>query len=290
MRRAGIVAAGRARSVALAAAAAALAAADVCRCVSSTDDERLEAENTLRSRRLFNRSVQHQIERQYGAAERCLRRALTLDATFAQAHSNLGNVLNGVRHNFADAEWHYNVAIALNRRCAFAHYNLALLLAHRRDDVAGSEERLREAVSIDPTFCNAHFNLGLAIQRTRGREREAEAHFRRALAINPHDAETHVHVGIGLYRQFENMARFRSATPAIARSKRDAALVCFGRALELERGNRSAAQWHQLLTSQRADEAMLAGDDGLPADLGGSDAGGDIDDLDDEFDKLLGGD
>ena len=37
-------------------------------------------------------------------------------------------------------------------------------------------------------------------------------------------------------------------------------------------------------------EAMLAGDDGLPADLGGSDAGGDIDDLDDEFDKLLGGD
>ena len=37
-------------------------------------------------------------------------------------------------------------------------------------------------------------------------------------------------------------------------------------------------------------EAMLAGDDGLPADLGGSDAGGDIDDLDDGFDKLLGGD
>jgi len=35
---------------------------------------------------------------------------------------------------------------------------------------------------------------------------------------------------------------------------------------------------------------MLAGDDGLAADLGGSDAGGDIDDLDDEFDKLLGGD
>ena len=37
-------------------------------------------------------------------------------------------------------------------------------------------------------------------------------------------------------------------------------------------------------------EAMLAGDDGLPADLGGSDAGGDLDNLDDEFDKLLGGD
>jgi len=260
MRRVGIVAAGRARSVALAAAAAAQAAAELCRRTSGTHSGRLEAENTLRSRRLFNRSVQYQIERQYGAAERCLRRALTLDATFVQAHSNLGNVLNGVRRNFSDAEWHYNVAIALNRCCAFAHYNLALLLAHRRDDLAGGEERLREAVTIDPAFCNAHINLGLAIQRTRGREREAEAHFRRALAINPHDADTHVHVGIGLYRQFENMVRYRSATPALARSKRDTALVCFGRALELERGNCNAAQWHQLLTSQRADEAMLAGE------------------------------
>ena len=211
-----------------------------------------------RARRLFNSSVQYQLERQYGAAERCLRRVLMLDPLFALAHCNLGNVLNDVRRNYAGAEWHYNVAIALDRRCAFAHYNLAALLARRRGDLEGAEERLREAVAIEPNFCSAYCNLGLVVQRTRGREREAETCFRHALTINPHDADTHVHVGIVLYREFENMVQYRSATTALARSKRDTALVCFDRALELDPSSRHAAQWSQLLTSQRADEALVA--------------------------------
>ena len=60
----------------------------------------------------------------------------------------------------------YRAAITADPRDANAHYNLGLLLENERKDFDGAEAAYRAAIAADPGHAHAHINLGLLL-RTR---------------------------------------------------------------------------------------------------------------------------
>ena len=89
----------------------------------------------------------------------------------AGAHSNLGVLLKR-RMDFDGAEAAYHAAIAADPGLADAHYNLGVLLEYERQDLDGAEAAYRAAIAVDPGFADAHCNLG-ALFATHAEQREA---------------------------------------------------------------------------------------------------------------------
>ncbi len=156
-------------------------------------------------------------------AERLYRRAVAADDASADAHMNLGNVLNAKGHGLAAVE-SYERAISINAKHASAHYNLGLALLYAGDnarvvqlfrtavrlreafpqawvglalaleaqgDFEGAIESYRQAVRVKPDFVEAHRNLGL-ICLQRGQVKAADESYRRALLASPGDAESYL--------------------------------------------------------------------------------------------------
>ena len=117
-----------------------------------------------------------------GEAEDTFREALRLRPAFAEAHANLGLLLEQ-RGMAADAEAHYRQAILHDPRSGEAHLNLgALLIKAKRLEEA--QAHCRQAVDLLPGDPAAWLNLG-ALQTCRKEEAAAEESLRRAIAIDP---------------------------------------------------------------------------------------------------------
>ena len=74
-----------------------------------------------------------------------------------------GLKLNNVKKDYAGAEEAYRMAIWLDPGCADAHYNLGRLLQNVENvkkDYVGAEEAYRTAIRLDPEDAKAHYNLG----------------------------------------------------------------------------------------------------------------------------------
>ncbi len=85
------------------------------------------------------------------------RRALELDAHHADAHVNLGRLLQG-EGRVSEAETHYRQALATNPDHATAAFDLGIAL----EDLgrpADAIEAYRKALGADPRLADAHFNI-----------------------------------------------------------------------------------------------------------------------------------
>jgi Flp pilus assembly protein TadD len=129
-------------------------------------------------------------------AEKLFRRAIALDPRNAQAHTNLGAVLDR-QGKQAEAEKLFRRAIALDPGLAVAHTNLGWVLGRQGKE---AEEHHRRAIALDPRHAQAHNNLGSVLVR-QGKAAEAEKLFRRAIALDPRHAQAHNNLGSVLVRQ-----------------------------------------------------------------------------------------
>ncbi|WP_019503036.1 tetratricopeptide repeat protein [Pseudanabaena sp. PCC 6802] len=115
-----------------------------------------------------------------------IKKAVAVDPTNAEAHSNLGNALSELeRHD--EAISHYERAIALNPDFADAYYNLGLANA-ARGDIDKAIACYQQTIAISPTYAQAHNNLGTLLQK-QGQFEQAKDCYQQAIAINPNHAE-----------------------------------------------------------------------------------------------------
>lgn len=97
------------------------------------------------------------------AAVACYRRSIALNPHYAQTHSNLGCLL-AARKDFAAAEAAHRSAVALAPDSAAAWSNFGVLLASlQREDEA--ERCQRTALACDPAYGRARFNLSYLLLR-----------------------------------------------------------------------------------------------------------------------------
>jgi tetratricopeptide (TPR) repeat protein len=149
-------------------------------------------------------------------AEACFRIALEIEPDFAEAHANLGLLLDrqGVRE---DAEICYRRSISLNPDLAQTHLNLGVLLANQKR-FAEAEAAYREAIACSPDAA-AWSNLGVLLACMK-REEEAERCYRTAMALDADYAGASFNLSYLLLRQ----GRFEEGWLRLEARSRHAAL------------------------------------------------------------------
>jgi len=165
-----------------------------------------------------------------------LRRAVALDADYAEGHNELGVAL-GLRGDGAQAQVHFDRAIALEPAFAKPHVNLALLdlAAGRRAEARVSLER---ALELDPASTRAAMQLAWLLATDSDpaarMERRAVRLARRAVALGGVTAEAldvlaAAHASAG---DFPRAVELATAARELAASRRDLALrAAIGRRL-----------------------------------------------------------
>ncbi|MFA6310906.1 MAG: tetratricopeptide repeat protein [Sterolibacterium sp.] len=133
-----------------------------------------------------------------GAAETCFREALRLVPELAEAHANLGLLLDQAGR-LAEAEVHYLLSLAGNPDCGQTWLNLGAMLAKlKRFDQA--EAAYRAALELIPESPAAWSNLGV-LQACRKQEVEAERSYRQALELDPGHPSANFNLSYLLLRQ-----------------------------------------------------------------------------------------
>lgn len=183
----------------------------------------------------------------FEGAVTCYRQAIALDASYAEAHSNLGLALSQLGRT-TEAEAAYVKALALKPNLGSAHFNIGTLLASRGDFGAAFEhcERAREllpksleiyiklgeilylqhrhqqavslfndALAVGLDDVTIHLNLGICY-RELGRSAEAEASFRHAIVVQPENALAHYELGLILKQEGMRAAAEQAFRDALA--------------------------------------------------------------------------
>jgi predicted O-linked N-acetylglucosamine transferase (SPINDLY family) len=119
-------------------------------------------------------------------AEQYYKQAIALAPDFAEAHANLGHLLQG-RRRLGEAEASFRKALELNSNLGESHNNLGGVLKGlgRLNEAV---ESFRRALSVSPDIPDVHFNLGIALYDL-GRLEDAESSIASALALRPNYAE-----------------------------------------------------------------------------------------------------
>jgi Flp pilus assembly protein TadD len=131
-------------------------------------------------------------------AESCFREAIRLAPGFAQAHNNLGLVLEQ-QGAPAEAEHHFLRSIALNPDSAKSQLNLGALLADQKR-FSEAESAYRRALELVPDSPAAWSNLGV-LQACCKREEEAEQSHRKAIDLDPQYRTAYFNLSYLLLRQ-----------------------------------------------------------------------------------------
>jgi protein O-GlcNAc transferase len=114
--------------------------------------------------------------------------ALELQPNDAEAHTNLGNILEDLGR-LPDAERSHRHSIKLRPTSAVAHFNLGTTL-NSLGLLAEAEGSFREAIRLQTNFADAFCNLGNVLKDLR-RYSEAEKSYLEAIAIRPNFYEAH---------------------------------------------------------------------------------------------------
>ena len=141
--------------------------------------------------------IEHQ-RGHHAAGIEMIRRAITIKATEAAYHSNLGGVLQA-QGKLDEAAACFEQALALRSDWAEVHSNFGNVLQAqgKLDQAVASQER---ALALKPDFAEAWSNLGNARQ-AQGNLDAAVACYERALAIQPDYADAHNNLGSTLASQ-----------------------------------------------------------------------------------------
>lgn len=145
-------------------------------------------------------------------AAQAYREAIKLKRRFAEAMTNLGNVLKD-QGQWDEALDEYKRALKIYPRHAIVLNNVGHVLAHLGQDVL-AVSYLRKAIQADPGYADAFVNLGNALRNSD--EERAIAAFRKALAINPQLPEAYNNLGALL----EEQGRFDEARDALLEALR----------------------------------------------------------------------
>lgn len=137
---------------------------------------------------LYRTGEQHMQAGELALAATAFRQALELAPEFAEAHANLGYVLDQ-SGDLAEAEACYLRALALAPDNATVSLNLGALLALQKRH-AEAEARYAAALAIEPQSSAVWSNLGVLNLNIK-REDTAEACLRQALALDPHNKRAH---------------------------------------------------------------------------------------------------
>ena len=92
-------------------------------------------------------------------AEAAFRKAVDSNPDYSSAWNSLGLMLFKERGNNSGAEEAYRCALKVESSFAEAHFNLGVLL-EKKGDVEGAEEAYRCASELDPKLADAFYNLG----------------------------------------------------------------------------------------------------------------------------------
>lgn len=130
---------------------------------------------------LFDEGNRHRADGDVLQAAACFREAIRLVPDLAEAHANLGLLLDQAGMP-VEAERHYRHSIACNPDHGQTHLNLGALLAqHKRFEEAAAA--YRRALRLMPDTAAVWSNLGV-LQACRKQEEEAERSYRRAIALD----------------------------------------------------------------------------------------------------------
>jgi len=159
----------------------------------------------------FELAMSHHQAGRLAEAESAYRQIIAQQPNYAEAHSNLGNVLRD-RGEFAAAIESCRRAASLKPDLFAAHNNLgnALVEAGRLDDAIAA---FRRAIEIAPNVASIHYNLGNALKET-GDWAGAIGSFRDAIVMQPELAEAHNNLGTVL----KDMGQLEEAVDAYSRA------------------------------------------------------------------------
>lgn len=127
-------------------------------------------------------------------AAAAFRRALVGDASYCEAHDNLGEVL-WMQKDFGGALSEFQIAVRCSPVSALAHNNLGSAFLYYSHDIPGAIEQFHLCLASRPGYALAHFNLGRALAAKQDLD-SANAEFRSAIAIDPDSAGPHVYLGL----------------------------------------------------------------------------------------------
>jgi Tfp pilus assembly protein PilF len=156
------------------------------------------SEDFAAAERLFLEGNRHMADGDAQRAEWCFREAIRHVPDLAEAHANLGLLLDqGGRQ--IEAEIHYLHAIVCNPDLGQNHLNLGALLAGQKR-FEESEAAYRRALQLIPDSASAWSNLGV-VQACRKQEAEAEQSYRVALELDPCHQSARFNLSYLLLRQ-----------------------------------------------------------------------------------------
>lgn len=157
-----------------------------------TNKERTEAEA------FFFQGIRCMETGDAAGAETCFRQAVQIEPGFAEAHANLGLMLDKKLDTDA-AEICYRRSIELNPAYSQTHLNLGVLCASKKR-FAEAEAAYELAIALDPGSPVGWSNLGV-LYACMKREAEAEQCYRRALSLNASHRPARFNFGYLLLRQ-----------------------------------------------------------------------------------------
>jgi Tfp pilus assembly protein PilF len=131
-------------------------------------------------------------------AEECFRAAIRCSPDLAEAHANLGLLLDQSARK-VEAETHYRSSLAANPECGQTQLNLAVMLAEQKR-FADAEDAYARALELLPDSAAAWSNFGV-LQACRKYEETAEESYRRALTLDPDYALARFNLSYLLLRQ-----------------------------------------------------------------------------------------
>ncbi len=125
--------------------------------------------------------------------------ALRLKPDYAEAHNDLGCVLDA-EHRNDEAVAELETALRLKPAYPEAHNNLGNALAERPGRLIDAIAEYQAALRLDPDDVEAHNNLANALEKLPGRRNEAIAEYEEALRLNPAFARARNNLGNALAR------------------------------------------------------------------------------------------
>ena len=126
-------------------------------------------------------------------AIKCFEQALSIDATYFDALSNLGSALTKV-HEYGGAIGCFQKAIQLRPKDADSYFQLGntLLTAGKQKEAILSYEK---AIDIRPLHSLSHYQLGRALESVESGS-EALASYRNAIELDPKMVESYTRIGL----------------------------------------------------------------------------------------------